>query len=620
MKKTVNKRWMVAPLLCAGLLATPTLSAHSLAQAVQLALMHNPEVLSARQGMGVASEQLDQAKTGWMPTVDLTVDVGREHINKEGADPTRMTKNISSLTFKQPIFDGGATSASVTRSDQMQHVSTIHFDEIRTSVTLKAIETWHELFQLQRVIKLTEANVGEHRQLYIQIKQKVEAGGAGRAELVAAETPWLLAQNALITARGDYQDALAKYTAVVGVEPIEKLGSGLNVGDDDLPQDLSAAVQLLLDNNFILRTAQANLLAAKADHQGSKAGLLPTLDFELKEGRKQNDGGAQSIDRDTTALLKLNYNLFNGGADQSRRRETARSVLDSQEQLTLAHRNMAEQLTQYWNGLEVSRMLLNTSHQQLGIAKENHHSAQEQFKLGEGDVMAIMAASDALLVAKKSVLSDEIDVHLGRYRLLSHTGVLLQHVKAADVMLVMQQMDDRDLGDEQGGWLDRLVSRVGSAPLLSQSEILDQEHKREMASLSENTTEGKVVDAHWDDAYSQMRDAGWVVLNAVDQEKSDNRLPARAPAQPVVVEKEVGSSMMMVGGGMNINGAEFKHNRAERRRLDLRRRLGSYRERSGDYQRSISHKQAQLGTRQLALKNGKAQYDRRLAKKSLVVR
>ena len=615
MKKIVNKHWVVVPLFCVGFLAPPTLSAHSLAQAVQLALTHNPEVLSAQQGIGIAEEQLGQARAGWRPTIDLTMDMGREYKNKDATDPTAMTKNISSLTLNQPLYDGGATSASVERSDLMQHVSVIHFDEVRTATALKAIEAWHELFRLQRVIKLTEANVGEHRQLFIQIKQKVDAGGAGRAELVAAETPWLLAQSALIEARGDYQDALAKYTKVVGVEPVEILVSGLNINGEQMPQALTEAVERLLQDNFILRTAEANLMAARADHRGARAGLLPTLGFELKGGRKQNDGGDEGVDLDTTALIKLNYNLYNGGADESRRRETARAVIDSQEQLSLAHRNMLEQLTQYWNGLEVSRQLLNTSHQQYKIAQENHLSAQEQFKLGEGDVMAIMAASDAELVAKKAVLGDEIDLHLGRYQLLSHMGQLLNYVQAADVMVVMGQLQAVEVAEGKMGWVDQLVAGIGGEPLLndpvrnSSAEVV----------MVEQPAVQTVVTTQWDGAYSQMRDAGWVVFNAMDEIDGVSGVRAPAPAQPVVEQPAV-SNMVMVGGDSAEGSAAFRHNRAERRRVELQKRLGRYSRESSRYQRRLEQQRRRLGSKKHKMEVASARINRNIALRNLMAR
>ena len=631
MKKN-NKKMLIGPMFCVGMLVAPGLSAHSLSQAVQLALTHNPEVLSAKQGVGVATEQLDQAKAGWMPTVDLAVDMGYEYNNKSSTDSTMMGKNISSLILNQPLFDGGATSASVARNGHMQQVSAIHFDEIRTNVALKAIETWYELFKLQRVIKLTEENVNEHRVFYFQVKQKVAAGGAGEMELVAAETPWLTAQSALINARGDYQDALARYQSVVGVEPGESLKSGLDISDAQLPHDLNEATELLILNSFILRTARENLLASKADYKGARAGLLPTLNFELKGGRKENEGGVEGADLDASALVKLKYNLFRGGSDESKRREMARTVLDSQEQFLLAQRNMVEQLSQYWNGLDVSRKLMATSHQQLRLARDNHESAKEQFKLGEGDVKAIMAAADAVLMAKKSVLDDEIDVHLGRFRLLAHIGLLLHHVKASDVMLVMEQIQEVEV-ESVAPWVDRIVHKIGSEPLLDapQSVSVAPVVSQVMAVAPLLVGGGQVVeppvrraeggvDAGWKETYSSMRDAGWVVFNAMDQVEGVEVAHEGAGRHVVAANaKAPAANMTLVGGDVSNSSTLYQRNRSELRRMELQRRLGWYGRQSGQYKRRLEKQQMKLGLRREALQSVESQYNRRVAMRNFAV-
>ena len=614
MKKRMHQRWIAVPVFCSGLVASPIVSAHSLAQAVQLALSNNPEVLSAQQGIGVAQEQLDQAKAGWMPTVDLAVDMGRELKRKESVAPTAMTKSIASVTLNQPLFDGGETLASVDRSDWMQQVAMVQFDEVRTNVALKAIEAWHELFRLQRVIKLSEVNLGEHKKLFMQTKQKVDAGGADRMELVAVETPWLRAQGELVKARGEYQDALAEYVAVVGVEPIDALRHGLNIEAEQLPQLLSDAKERMLQSNFLLRTAEMNVEAARADHRGSRSGMLPSLDFELKGGRKENDGGVEGVDLDTTALVKLKYNLFNGGADQSRRRETARLVMDSQEQLWLAHRNMVEQLTQYWNGIEVSEQLLGTSMRQLRISQESLESSKEQFKLGEGDVKAIMAASDAVLAAKKAVLGDEIDVHVGRYRLLAHMGELLGKLEVADLMVVMEELEASRTEMDQEGGMDRMLSEktlVESEPL--SSEVSAEQMLVDVEGGSGNVHHSAVVEQekrneNWNSAYAQMRDAGWVVFNAMDEveaaEQATSSVRAPAPQQPVVAASmNNGSSMQMVGGEAAVDSAAFQRNRAERRKLELKRRLGNYTMQSSRYQKRLEQQKQRLQRQQTLTKS-----------------
>jgi adhesin transport system outer membrane protein len=629
-------------LLLAGVLLSPTLSAHSLSEAIQLALSNHPEVLSAQQGVGVAREQLTQSKAGWLPTVDLAVDVGNEYKDKQG---TSLAKNISSLTVTQPLFDGGATSAAVARSGEMEYVSALHLDEVRTSITLKAIEAWYEVYRLQRVIKLTNANVLEHKKHFMQVKQKVEAGGAGKDELSAAETPWVASKTTLINAQGDYRDAVAKYVAIVGLEPQVELKNALEITEALLPESVNEALEILLRHNYVLETARANLAAAKADHHGARAGLLPTLDLELKGGRKENDGGAITVDQDYTALLKLNYNLFNGGADLSRRRETARAMMESQEQLSLAQRNMEEQLHQFWNGLDVSRKLLQTSKEQLVLAQDNFESAKEQFKLGEGDVKAIIAADDALLQARKSVLEDNIDAQLGVYRILAHLGTLLDHIAVAPVELddsVLQGVnDDLMLVDRVLDGIDAVISDGLSAPLqaFSVPEVVEIDAVAETvpAEAEAAILPAQVVEGVPQEGYAAMKDTGWVVMNALSETREAADARALKEAQEMARARALEEQRLAAVEQQRIADrkaedrarakalahaakvdrirrvAEYPKVSAERRKQALNGRLEEYNQRMALYKRQLSRSNEVLNERRSLLRKMMRDHNQRQA-------
>ncbi|MBT7308546.1 MAG: TolC family outer membrane protein [Gammaproteobacteria bacterium] len=605
-----------------GLLSAPSvLHAHTLSQAIHLALRNNPEVKSAYYGVGIADEQLGQAKAGWMPTVDLTLDAGQEYRHKSSSDATKLTKKNTAVTITQPLFDGGATAAAVGRSDQMLEISSTHLDEIRTTVTLQAIEAWYEIFRLQRVIQWTTKNVDEHQDLYVQIQKKVEAGGAGKAELVAAETPWLAAKSALISARGQYKDSISRYVKVVGLAPTEVLTMALEIPEGALPAEYEAALTVLLANNPILKSAQANLKAVKSDFDGTRAGLLPTLDFELKSGRDLDSGGNKGQEDYYTALLKLNYNLYRGGADQSRRREIAKSVVDSQEQLNLARQNMEEQLALYWNGLDVTHQLLTTSRKQLDIATENSASMEEQFKLGEADVMTIMAAGDALLQAKLAVLQDETSSRIGVYRIIAHMGVLLDHLEVSDALL-----SGFDEVEETGNLLffERLLKDPTSVvstlftPDMSGgvSDAADTREVEPQPLVAKNDHSPS-----WDNAYVQMKNAGWTVLNAVDEVSGGEVVAGKSPLSRRLKPTSARSPLMLTPGNRATTEKQTMPNsrlkRVEQRKMMLANRMGQYDRRSGSYSRKLDNRSRLLSNRKADLRRQKKQFNRELDKYNL---
>ena len=646
-RRHVAKRVVVTALV--AVLSTPMASyAHSLSQAIHLALQNNPEIKSAYHGVGIADEQLGQAVAGWLPTLDVSLDSGREYRDKPTSDSTKMMKKSTTVTLTQPLFDGGAAAAAVDRSGQMLEVSTVQLDEIRISVALQTIESWYEIYRLQRVIRWTVENVNQHNKLFMQIQEKVEAGGAGKSELVAAETPLLAAQSALISARGEYRDALARYTKVVGLAPSEVLNKAMDVPDWGVPAEYTQAIEVLLVNNPILKSARANLNAIKADFEGTRAGLLPTLDFELKGGRDLNNGGNEGQEDYYTALLKMKYNLFRGGADQSRRREMANSVVYRQEQFNIARHSMEEQLKLYWNGLEVTRELLMTSKKQYQIAHENAQSVQEQFKLGEADVMTIMAADDALLQAKLAVLQDDTSVRLGVYRVIAHLGVLLNYLDIPEEILNSFETEE-DAGDLV--FIDRVLAApgkvadtiMGIGSSVETAIVTDgggagpefgtvvTETVATASEASVSTTSPDLAmtqkTSSWNVAYDQMKDAGWVVLNAVDEARGrkpvvvDSRVVqtevamlAPPPVKPTLVLSQ-GNTQMAPRQKPKERGGQL--NRHEQRRLLLASRMNRSSHNGSSYNQKLKNRSQLLSQRKGELGKQLRRFNRKLDKLNL---
>ncbi len=431
-------------------------SAHTLTEAIQKALLTNPEILSARAALNVSQEQLNSAQAAYLPTVDLSLTAGEENTDKPSSSAiTDMWMQDHSLTLTQNLFDGGATDSSVDRSQEMLKQAEIRIEDLTGTMTLNVIESWYELYRLQRVSQLLQRNVAQHSQLFAQIQQKVQVGAAAKAELTAVEGPYIAALTAQAANRGQLSDAIARYTKVVGERPQGALPNPVPLlANVVLPETADDAVARVIASAPSIRTAESNLLAATADHRGSKAGMLPTLDFEFTELLKNDAAGTEGTEYGWSALLKVNYNLYSGGADEARRRETAQALEDSREQLALAQRTAEEQMRIGWSALQVSGQMLQLNQRQLQSATETLSSSREQFKLGEVEMMAVMGAEDGLLQAQQSVLQEQVTGTLARYRLLNQLGLLKLD---GDTVVESEPKASSEEGADEEGMIDRML-------------------------------------------------------------------------------------------------------------------------------------------------------------------
>lgn len=91
--------------------------AESLEQSVATTMLNHPQIKEAYDLYLARTHQIDQARAGYKPKVDLSAGVGPEWINAVGAsDRTDLTRKDAGITLRQMLFDGFDTSNNVDRT------------------------------------------------------------------------------------------------------------------------------------------------------------------------------------------------------------------------------------------------------------------------------------------------------------------------------------------------------------------------------------------------------------------------------------------------------------------------------------------------------------------------
>ncbi|MET0092330.1 MAG: TolC family protein, partial [Sedimenticola sp.] len=95
-------------------------SATTLSDAVRQAIESNPDVRIETNELLSRREEIEQAKAGYYPQIDLSVGYGYESSDNAttralGLSSRELTRKEASLTLTQMLFDGYATSSEVER-------------------------------------------------------------------------------------------------------------------------------------------------------------------------------------------------------------------------------------------------------------------------------------------------------------------------------------------------------------------------------------------------------------------------------------------------------------------------------------------------------------------------
>jgi len=419
----------VAPFVL--LLSTGDGLATSLEETIEAALGTNPEVGVVQADRSAIDQELRQARSQYLPSVDVRGAVGPEYSNNPstrnrppGADSaTTLMRYESQLTLSQMLFDGFATESEVERQKARIDSASYRVAEAAEFIALDAVEAHLDVLRNQDLVELARENVAEHRRIFGRVERLEREGGGSIADVRQTEARVASAESALATAIGNLRDAQARYISVVGASP-ESLEPPL-IPLQAVPESGETAAVRASVNSPTVQIANADIDVSQAELQGSRAGYYPRLDLELGTSANRNIDGVSGGDVDAQALLVVRYNLFRGGADVAREREAFERLREAREQLRLVRREAEEEARLAYNAVITARSRVEALRAEADAQRATRDAYAQQFILGQRSLLDLLDAENQLFIARSNLTTAVYAEQFAVYRVLTVLGDLL---------------------------------------------------------------------------------------------------------------------------------------------------------------------------------------------------
>ncbi|MFJ4068812.1 TolC family outer membrane protein [Pseudomonas sp. NPDC089996] len=415
--------------------------AQTLPEAMQKALEVHPEIQAGVNARTAADYQLRAAKGGYLPKVDLTAGYGREGTDSPSTGNRWETLNRgeSAINLRQMVFDGFATSNEVGR--QQATVNSRAYSLLGTSerTGLEVAQVYLDVLTRREMVRLAQDNLSNHERVLDQIKLRTSRGVGRYADLDQAEARLAQARNNLITEQTNLADANTNYLSVVGQMPDELSAPAPFM--DLLPANLDEARHQLVENSPILRSAEADIAAAEKQYETAKSTFYPRFDAELGRTADNNIDGVQGHNNEWQAMLRMNFNLYNGGsnkADLESKSYLANQALDIRNN---ALRQLNEELGLAWNALENANAQVPIAQQYVDHSIRVRSAYQQQFTLGERTLLDLLDSENETFTAQRRLVEvKNIQVYT-QYRIKATMGQLLKSQGVVAPMATVVQND-----------------------------------------------------------------------------------------------------------------------------------------------------------------------------------
>ncbi|MCL2896288.1 TolC family outer membrane protein [Brenneria tiliae] len=402
--------------------------ADTIQDAIKYSLSTHPEVSASINSRFSADHDLRAAKGGYLPSVTLNAGIGREETDSvstrsSGNHRVELSRGESGINVSQMVFDGFATSSEVGR--QRATVNSRAYKVLSASETtaLDAVQVYLDVLQRQEFVRLAEANLANHERIYDQIKLRSVQGVGRLADLEQAEARLAQARNNVLTEKTNLDDARTNYYSVVGKEPVN-----LAVPNDTaiaLPVSLEEARRIMLANNPTLKSAESDIEATTQQYEAAKSTFYPRVNIELARSMDNNVDGARGHNNEWQAMLRMRYNLYEGGSGKANMESKAYQIKEAQDIRNNSLRLLNEELRLAWSALNNARQQLPIAAEYADRSRRVRTAYQKQFSLGERTLLDLLDSENELFTAQRRLEEVRFTALFSGYRIKSRMGDLL---------------------------------------------------------------------------------------------------------------------------------------------------------------------------------------------------
>ena len=354
---TVRKLLLCSLAAFTGLLLSSQVQAQTLQQAIECAMETNPDVLITTNDRLATDEALRVAQAGYLPTLDMNAGYGRERslngstVNFDGtSNYITLTRGEFGAHIEQMLFDGFATSDEVARNQFRVTSAAYKVAGTANDTALRVAQVYLGVLQQQQLTDLAEQNLDILQSWTGMIQQRTKAGISRAGDLIQAQSRLALGKTNYQNALSNLRDAETDYLDVVGEMPKDLVDPFVNT--EQLPTSEQAAIDIALSQHPTLKSAMQDVEAAEAQAAAAHSDDLPRLSIQAGTELDDNVAGLRGPDNDMIAMVRGTYNLYKGGADLAKERETAFLVQEAMEVRNKTYRDVVRTTRLSWNALE----------------------------------------------------------------------------------------------------------------------------------------------------------------------------------------------------------------------------------------------------------------------------
>ncbi|EGU34137.1 TolC family outer membrane protein [Vibrio scophthalmi] len=415
-----------ALILTAILVSSSQLNAQTLEQAVAITMKTNPEIKQAFNEYQSAVKEHDASGGAYLPSIDLDAGIGYEGLDpasSTGREDTDLTRKEATLSLTQLLWDGNATINDISRTGADAESVRLQLMSNASDLALKVTEIYLDAVKATEVLALSESNLAVHKEIYRDIKKRADSGIGSTADVSQVEARIAKAHGNLLAAQNNLIDTHTQFLRVVGQQPLGLIYP--RADESKLPLSLPEAIDTAYERHPVIMISKIDVDAARYQYKQSKGNYYPTFSIEASQSWRDDAGGDVGRSEETLAMLRMRYNLYNGGSDSDLSERAAFQLNKAKDLRDSAYRQVEEGLKLSWSALDLTLQQKEFLADHVDSASETVIAYEKQYRIGKRTLLDLLNTENELFQARKDYLDAHYSEQYAKYRVMNATGNLL---------------------------------------------------------------------------------------------------------------------------------------------------------------------------------------------------
>lgn len=420
-----NKLPLLISVSLSALLLGATAQGETLPEAVAAAFATNPQLEIERYRTDIARENLDLARSGRLPQVNLSASGGYEYVDSNSAFSTFGLGDrplaSAQLQAVQPIYTGGRISAGIRQAEAGIDSADRTFDAARQDLILDVVTSYVDVRRDREAVAIRMNNVEVTGEQVRAAEDRFEVGVVTRTDVAQAQARLEGARAALAGAEA----------ALEGSEAFYEFLTGLQAGDLSpppplpvLPASIEAAFEDAYANNPNIQSAREDLRAASAGVDSARAEGRPQISIVGTAGMQETFGDDSRRDTNVSAVAQGRIPLFTGGAVKAQVNSAKLQRAQARRRVDAFETQVRAQVAQSWFGYEAATRAIEASRRQVEAAEIAYEGAKEELAVGVRTTLDVLDQEQQLFEARLALVGAERDAYVAAHQLLRATGGL----------------------------------------------------------------------------------------------------------------------------------------------------------------------------------------------------